>query len=155
EHRPDLRLEERHILGIRGGAADREPARQRREQEGQGHGSPSCHHANLDSYGGSLGWVCAARPRVAIDPGVRESRLAESARQSKPFSGAEAVARPAFQSSQLSGYWGSSSSSACLVNFKGRTVSIITASSSVRVIDRLAAMVPGCGPWGIPRGCRV
>ena len=31
----------------------------------------------------------------------------------------------------------------------------MTASSSVRVTSRLATMVPGCGPCGMPRGCSV
>ena len=44
---------------------------------------------------------------------------------------------------------------ACLVSNSGWCVSTITASSSVRVTGRLATIVPGCGPCGMPRGCSV
>ena len=37
----------------------------------------------------------------------------------------------------------------------GRTVSTITASSSVERTSRLATIVPGCGPCGMPRGWSV
>src|SRR5262249_52706843 len=69
--------------------------------------------------------------------------------------GIHSLALRAGCSSQLSGYWGSSSSRAGWATLSGRAVSIMTASSSVRVTDRLAVMVPGWGPWGMPRGWRV
>src|ERR1700747_417224 len=58
-------------------------------------------------------------------------------------------------SSQLCGYFESSSATACSVSSSVCCVSNITASSSVRVAFLLAMIVPGCGPCGIPRGCNV
>src|SRR4029077_5331444 len=59
------------------------------------------------------------------------------------------------QSSQLNGYFSSSSATAASVNSSVCCVSNITASSSVRVAFLLAMIVPGCGPTGMPRGCSV
>src|SRR6266498_758031 len=59
------------------------------------------------------------------------------------------------QSSQLCGYFGSSSASDSSVSSRVCWVSNITASSSVRVAFLLAMIVPGCGPCGMPRGCNV
>ncbi len=56
---------------------------------------------------------------------------------------------------QLAGYFGSSRSRAALVGSSGRNVSHITASSCVCVAVRLASIVPGCGPCGIPCGWAV
>src|SRR4051794_1405085 len=55
-------------------------------------------------------------------------------------------------SSQLIGYLGSSICIACGVMYSGRSVSNITANSSVRVAFMLAMIVPGCGPCGMPAG---
>src|SRR5437867_642869 len=59
------------------------------------------------------------------------------------------------QSSQLCGYFSSSSATACSVSSSVCWVSSMTASSSVRSAFLLAMIVPGCGPCVIPRGCSV
>src|SRR6266480_4310117 len=59
------------------------------------------------------------------------------------------------QSSQLCGYFSSSSATACSVSSSVCWVSNMTASSSVRSAFLLAMIVPGWGPCGIPRGCKV
>src|SRR5439155_472565 len=58
-------------------------------------------------------------------------------------------------SSQLCGYFSSSSATACSVSSSVCCVSNMTANSSVRVAFLLAMIVPGCGPCGMPRGCNV
>src|SRR5947207_7076566 len=58
-------------------------------------------------------------------------------------------------SSQLCGYFWSSSARESSVSSSVCCVSNITANSSVRVAFLLAMIVPGCGPCGIPRGCNV
>ena len=42
-----------------------------------------------------------------------------------------------------------------VVSISGRKVSTITASSFVSFMPMLRSAAPGCGPWGIPFGCRV
>ena len=41
------------------------------------------------------------------------------------------------------------------ISFVGLLLALLTASSSVAVTSRLATMVPGCGPCGMPRGWSV
>jgi len=60
-----------------------------------------------------------------------------------------------FQADHDAGYASSSIPRAALVGCRGLNVSHITASSSVHVAPREPSIVPGCGPWGMPCGCRL